>query len=384
MRPAVSPLALVLALYCAGLGAAGQYATFAVPFAALSRAYPEAGAALGWVVSALSLLGVALGLAAGALTARLGFRRSLIIALALGAAISAAQTTLPPLPMMLALRLAEGASHLAIVVAAPTLIAQIAPARWRGAALTLWGTFFGVAFTGVAVAGLPLVAAAGLPALLWAHAAWMAAMAALLAWRLPREQAPACEEAVPGLVAAHLEVYRSPRLAAPAAGWLFYTLTYVALLAVWPLVLSAEAGRALAALAPLAGIAVSMTLGVWLLRWMPAVRVILWGFALGLALAPLLGAGLVPAVALFAALGLVQGASFAAVPELNATARDRALANGALAQMGNAGNLLGTPVMLAALSAGGTAGPVALVMAAYAAAIAAHLGFARLRRRGAA
>jgi nitrate/nitrite transporter NarK len=91
-----------------------------------------------------------------------------------------------------------------------------------------------------------------------------------------------------------------------------------------------------------------------------------------------------PAVALFAALGLVQGASFAAVPELNATARDRALANGALAQMGNAGNLLGTPVMLAALSAGGMAGPVALVMAAYAAAIAAHLGFARLRRRAAA
>jgi hypothetical protein len=127
-----------------------------------------------------------------------------------------------------------------------------------------------------------------------------------------------------------------------------------------------------------------MTLGVWLLRRMPAVRVILWGFALGLAIAPFLGAGLVPAVALFAALGLVQGASFAAVPELNATARDRALANGALAQMGNAGNLLGTPVMLAALSAGGMAGPVALVMAAYAAAIAAHLGFARLRRRAAA
>jgi hypothetical protein len=286
---------------------------------------------------------------------------------------------------MLALRLAEGASHLAIVVAAPTLIAQIAPARWRGAALTLWGTFFGVAFTGVAVAGLPLVAAAGLPALLWAHAAWMAAMAALLAWRLPRGERPARDEdAAPGLVAAHLEVYRSPRLAAPAAGWLFYTLTYVALLAVWPLVLSDAAGRALATLAPLAGIAVSMTLGVRLLRRMPAVRVILWGFALGLAIAPFLGAGLVPAVALFAALGLVQGASFAAVPELNATARDRALANGALAQMGNAGNLLGTPVMLAALSAGGMAGPVALVMAAYAAAIAAHLGFARLRRRAAA
>jgi MFS family permease len=380
MRPTAPPVILVLALYAAGLGAAGQYAKLAVPFEALGAVYPQAGAALGWTVSLISLMGVALGLAAGALATRLGLRRSLIGALALGAAIAAAQATLPPLPILLALRLVEGAAHLAIVVAAPTLIARIAPERWQGAALTLWGTFFGVAFTVVAVLGLPLVAAAGLPALLWAHAAWMAAMAALLAWLLPREEPePAAEPPAPGLLAAHRAVYGSAFLAAPAAGWLFYTLTYVALLAVLPLTLGPAAGRALAALAPLAGIAVSMSVGVWLLRRMPAVKVVLLGLGLSLALTPFLGLGGVPAVALFAALGLVQGASFAAVPELAQTARDRALANGALAQMGNAGNLLGTPVMLAALGAGGMPALVGLTAAAYSAALAAYLALARRR-----
>ncbi|MFP4305280.1 MAG: MFS transporter [Rhodosalinus sp.] len=382
MRPAAPPVFLVLALYAAGLGAAGQYAKLAVPFEALGAAYPQAGAALGWTVSLISLPGVALGLAAGALATRLGLRRSLIGALAAGAVIAAAQATLPPLPVLLTLRLVEGAAHLAIVVAAPTLIAQVAPDRWRGAALTLWGTFFGVAFTAVAVLGLPLVAAAGLPALLWAHATWMAAIAALLARILPRAEADhAAEPPAPHLLDAHRAVYGSPFLAAPASGWLFYTLTYVALLAVLPLTLAPAEGRALAAFAPLAGIALSMSVGVWLLRRMAAVQVILWGFGLSLALTPFLGLGVAPAVALFAALGLVQGASFAAVPELAQTAPERALANGALAQMGNAGNLLGTPVMLATFGAGGMPALVGLTALAYAAAIAAHLALALRRAR---
>jgi hypothetical protein len=67
----------------------------------------------------------------------------------------------------------EGLSHLAIVVSAPTLIAQLSTVtRHQGKALTLWGTYFGVAFAGVALTA-PFVmhsvsGLAGLPAL---HAA---------------------------------------------------------------------------------------------------------------------------------------------------------------------------------------------------------------------
>jgi predicted MFS family arabinose efflux permease len=46
----------------------------------------------------------------------------------------------------------------------------------------------------------------------------------------------------------------------------------------------------------------------------------------------------------------VQGASFAAVPQLNGTAAGQAQANGAMAQMGNIGNTIGTPIMAAGLA----------------------------------
>lgn len=64
---------------------------------------------------------------------------------------------------------------------------------------------------------------------------------------------------------------------------------------------------------------------------------------------------------LSAALGIVQGASFSSIPELNATPEDRARAAGAVAQLGNLGTTTGTPV-LAALIAG--AGPMGLALAA--------------------
>jgi DHA1 family inner membrane transport protein len=41
-----------------------------------------------------------------------------------------------------------------------------------------------------------------------------------------------------------------------------------------------------------------------------------------------------------------SGANFAAVPQLNKDDQSRAYANGALAQMGNLGNLCGTPLLL--------------------------------------
>jgi predicted MFS family arabinose efflux permease len=89
--------------------------------------------------------------------------------------------------LFLATRLVEGVSHLAIVVAAPTLIARLSADRDRGVTLTLWGTFFGVAFALLAWAGIPLVDRAGVPALFATHAAIMAVAALGLMAALPRE-----------------------------------------------------------------------------------------------------------------------------------------------------------------------------------------------------
>ena len=136
----------VFALWAAGLGAAAQYGKMSVIFDLLPDIYPQAGAALGFLVSLVGGVGILLGVVAGLVVARVRYRRALLFALWLGAAVSAFQAFLPGFGWMLASRVVEGLSHLAIVVAAPTLIAQLSAVKDRGFTLTLWGTFFGVAF----------------------------------------------------------------------------------------------------------------------------------------------------------------------------------------------------------------------------------------------
>ena len=373
---------LVTLLWATGLGAAAQFAKVGLILPELAAVYPEAGTSLGFLVSLISAVGMVLGLFAGLLAVRIGLRRLLVASLALGAAMSAFQALLPGFEWMLASRVVEGAAHLGIVVAAPTILAQAVPEGWRGFAMTLWGTFFGVAFAVVAWAGLPLLAREGVGALFWAHAAWMAAGAALVIVFVPRvtEAAPAFDWR--GVWRRHVAVYSSPRMGAPAAGWLFYTITFVSLATVLPGTVAAEERAFVAGAMPIASIVSSMTLGVWLLRVTSAVNVVLLGFAiaavLALVLAALPGGAWLP-IALFAALGLVQGASFATVPELNATAGARASANGGMAQTGNVGNGIGTPLLLGLVAAAGFAPAMVVIAACLLAGLTVHLWLARRR-----
>ncbi len=380
-----TPFLLILLLWAAGLGAAAQFAKVSIIFASLRELYPHAGASLGFLVSVLSLMGIVLGTFAGLIVARVGFRRLLLAALVLGAAMSAYQATLPALSLMLASRVAEGLSHLTIVVAAPTLIAQITAPRHRAITMTLWGTFFGVAFTLVAWLGLPLAAAYGPQALFLAHAAALAAIALALGLWLPKPAATTIAFERLGLreiLVYHFKIYASAFTAAPAIGWLFYTLTYVSLLTLLPQTVAEDSRAFVAGAMPLASIVSSLTLGIVLLRWFEAVSVVIIGFSASIAIGALLVAS--PGdptlcICLFAALGLVQGASFAAITQLNHDAEAQSHANGALAQMGNLGNTCGTPLLLAILISFGFGGMIAIAIACYLAGIATHLIMRRRR-----
>jgi predicted MFS family arabinose efflux permease len=378
--------ALILALWGAGLGAAMQYAKVSAIYDLLGGIYPEGGAALGWLVSAIGGVGIVLGVVAAMLVARIRYRRALLGALWLGAAVSLAQALLPPLPIMLAIRMVEGISHLAIVVAAPTLIAQIATDRQRGLALTLWGTFFGVAFAVMAWAGRPLALYAGIPSLFALHAVYMAGFALYLSPRLrtlPQEEdAPAFS--LRTVLATHATIYRSTSISAPAIGWLFYTFCFVSILTVLPPYLDPEIRGLVMGAMPLTSIAVSMTIGVMLLRHFPAVQVVICGFALSvLAMIWLwmVPAGALACIALAGAMGLIQGASFASVPQLNSTAATQAQANGAMAQMGNLGNTLGTPVMAVALAGWGYVSLPILAGSAFSIGLILHIFLTFLRRK---
>ncbi|MFD0916555.1 MFS transporter [Pseudahrensia aquimaris] len=376
---------MILLLWCAGLGAAAQFAKIAVPFPALRMVYPDAGAELGWLLSLLSLVGAVLGIVAGELVGRLGAKRLVLVGMGVGAAASFYQSLLPSFEWMLLSRVVEGAAHLAIVVGAPTLIGQIAIVRFLGAAMTLWSTFFGVAFALVAWVGLPLVETYGLTGLFLAHGTVLVVAGILIALVVPSVEPVAHCPTTNGWFKRHAQAYSSPFVAAAGAGWFFYTLTFVALLAVVPDLLPADqAGPTLSRMS-LVSIGVSLAIVPLLIRRASSVSVVVAGLALAIAVV-ILGFGgenlALWAVVLFAVLGLVQGASFSAVPELNSAVQDQALAFGLMAQTGNIGNLLGTPILLLvlALGDGNRAALIVALAVIYALAILVHALLA-LRRR---
>ena len=377
--------ALVFALWGAGLGAAAQYGKVSVIFDMLPAIYPDAGPALGFAVSLVGLIGIVLGVVAGLVVARVRYRRALLGALWLGAALSLVQALLPPLPVLLLSRVLEGVSHLAIVVAAPTLIAQISAPKDRGLTLTLWGTFFGVAFAVLAVAGRPLALTLGPPALFAAHGAYMACFALYLSakLRILPDEGPQPVLSLGQILRDHVTIYRSPRQSAAGLGWLFYTFSFVSVLTVLPPYLDPDLRRWIMGAMPLVSIAVSMTLGVWLLSRMAAVRVVEIGFG-GSALAALwlwaVPGGPLACLALAAAMGLIQGASFAAVAQLNDSAPAQARANGAMAQMGNLGNTIGTPIMAAGLAVLGYGALPVLAGGAFVAGLLVHIWLGMRRR----
>jgi len=374
------PLILVLLLWLAGLGAAAQFAKIAVPFADFRELYPDVGSGFAWLLSIISVVGIFLGMTAGILAAKFGYVKLLILGLLLGAGVSFWQALLPSFPGILISRLIEGFSHLSIVVVAPTLIAQISSDRYRGMAMTLWSTFFGVSFAVIAWIGLPFVAAHGLSGLLSAHALFMLVVACCLAIafhafdvQLPTSNA---RLSMISILRHHVRAYRSPNISAPAIGWLFYTLTFVALLAIIPATLPADSRATVVGLLPLISIATSLILVSYLLNLIKATSIVIIGFMLAASVVLLTFTGLSIAIVfagLFAVLGLIQGASFAAIVQLNTSAEDRALANGAMAQMGNLGNTLGTPVLLAVLGISGVTGLLLAVCGLYLAGGVAHI-----------
>jgi len=113
-------LNIVLILWFAGLCSAAQFAKIAHIIPELEVIYPHAGSSLGFLLSLISLVGACLGLMAGLLVSYIGPRKILIIGLASGTLISLLQSVSLPLDIFLISRAFEGASHLAIVVAAPT------------------------------------------------------------------------------------------------------------------------------------------------------------------------------------------------------------------------------------------------------------------------
>ena len=226
-------LVLILILWVAGLLAAGQFAKIAVLLPEIRTLYPLSGSAIAWLLTLISLVGAIFGGLAGSIANRIGQKTVLITCLFVAGLLSLWQATLPSFGMMAASRVLEGLTHLGIVVAAPSFIAQLSSDRWRGATMSLWSTFFGVSFALFALAGIPLASSFGVTAVFQAHGAMMILIAVALPFFLGDIGKPLNKKGeAPG--STFLAAYRQWPKLWPGIGWLFYTLTFVSMLAILP------------------------------------------------------------------------------------------------------------------------------------------------------
>lgn len=342
---------LVILLQIAGLFAAAQFGKVALALPEFQAAYPEAGLLVPLMVSAVGLVGILFGAVAGPAVSGFGLARGLIAALMFGGILSLLQVFLPPLPLMAGLRLLEGVSHLAIVVAAPTLLSGLASDADRPVVMGLWACFFGMTMVILAVCLPVLLAWGGLGLVFGVHGAGMI-LIGLILWRaLPADRSTKLRR--PAFWDVHRALYIAPRLILPGAGFVWYTILYIALLAVLPLVL--DLSVAVMTALPLISIIGTLTGGFVAKKVRPDKLVLVAFFLTALAGVPVVMApgAFLPLGILFFVMAFIPAGSFAAIPHFNAGAEDRARATGGLAQLGNVGTTLGTPVFVVAAELGG-------------------------------
>ena len=364
------PRALVI--YACGVGAGLQFAKASVVFDPLVEHYAASETQVGWIVSSVGIVGMVLGATAGLVVAALGARPALLAALALAAVLSLAEATLPPLPVFLALRAIEGASHLTIVVAAPTCLGAVVAPRERALALGLWATFMSVAFLVAGAAAPGLAAHFGLGAVFLVHGLAMSALAVAAGFVAP--STPSRRRAEPFSLASaardHIAIYRNARTATPALCFLAYTGMYLALQTLTPELAPKDERAFLIVGMAVVSICASLLAGALSHRGVSPFLLTVGAFATtaiaSVALAFAVGHDeAIGAAALFrmAFLSLLPGAILQLIPMLNREPGAQAHAFGAVAQMGNVGSALGPPIFAASSLA---LGPVGLLLPALA------------------
>jgi len=342
------------AIVFAGIAAAAQIGKVPAAMTTIGAEFdlPLSGAAL--VVSLAALLAGLGGLAIGLAAARIGARRGLLAGLMLGALAAAlaplAQAALP----LYAVRIAEGAGFLLVVVSAPSLVAALAAPRDRPFAMGIWGCFMpgGIAL-GLFTA--PIVESFGWR-LAWSLTAALLVLALLLCWRLTPVMPAATSGPRPKLGALLRGLAEARRPLRIAAAFATYNIVYFGLAAFLPAYLESLGARtgvaggagAFAAIANLAG---NLAAAALMRRGVAPERLVVIGAATMGVLAGAVFLMPLPAAAVILALlasiigGLVPAACFALVPASVPRAELVAPAVGMTIQGNNLIQLLAPPLL---------------------------------------
>jgi MFS family permease len=363
----------ILAIVVAGIAAAAQIGK--VP-AAMTTIAAEFGLSLAAAALLAGLGGLAIGLAA----ARIGARRGLLAGLSLAALAAAIAPLAGSAPPLFAIRIAEGAGFLLVVVSAPSLVAALAGETDRPAAMGLWGGFMpgGIAL-GLLTA--PVVEQAGWR-LAWLLCAALLVAALLLCWRLIPPMPASAPGGRPTLRSQRRTLVAARRPLRVAATFAAYNVLYFGIAAFLPAYLESlgvgtgAAGGA-AALAALANLAGNLSAAALMRRGVAPERLVTLGAATMAVLAaavfvlPVASAAMTLALLACATGGLVPASCFALVPSSVPRPDLIAPAMGLTVQGNNLMQLLAPP-LLGALAAHGW--PLLALPLLLAGAFAARMG----------
>ncbi|HEV7266067.1 MAG TPA: MFS transporter [Falsiroseomonas sp.] len=313
----------ILAIVFAGIAAAAQIGKVPAAMTTIAAEFGLSLAAAALLVSLAALFAGLGGLAIGLAAARIGARRGLLAGLSLAALAAAVAPLAPSAPPLFAIRIAEGAGFLLIVVSAPSLVAALAAPADRPSAMGLWGGFMpgGIAL-GLFTA--PVVEAAG-----W-RPAWLLCAALLLAglvlcWRLIPRLPPVASGPRPRLAVQLRALMAARRPLRVAAAFAAYSCVYFGIAAFLPAYLESlgvgtgAAGGA-AALAAIANLAGNLSAAALMRRGVAPERLATAGAAAMALLAAAVFALPLPSSAMGLALlacgvgGLVPASLFALVP----------------------------------------------------------------------
>ncbi len=376
-------------LFTAGLVAAMQFGKVAPVMGDVQVAFGLGLVGAGFAVSILGLIGLIFGVAAGAVVAAIGLKRALYIALFGGAMMAAIGAVAPNGALFLATRLAEGFSHLLVVVATPALMTAHSSRKDMPFVLAIWGCFFGFGFGIMSLVAPEIVAAGGWRSLMGAHAVAVALTGVALVMALARSGYREDTFPLPklsGLIEAHQKLYTSGAPLLLAVLFAAYTMPFLAVLTFLGRYLvnvqgwstgatgSFIAGMTLVNLAATLAVGAMVRWGVKLKPAMIASFTVLGLSCAAIFLGGLGDAGIIAATIIaMIAFGMMPGYVFVTVPDVAPTQARAAMTYGGIAQFGNLGTFSGTPLFAFAYGQAGWPGGMVFVSLVCLAGIAATI-----------
>ena len=320
----------------------------------------------GWLASMFSATGMITAVFLGAAADRLNHRRLAVGGLVLMAISGACGSLARDAAQLIATRFVEGIGFLAVVVAAPSIIADAASGRERALALGLWPGYMPGGIS-IMILAAPLILLAGGWRLLWVVLAAAAAAGAVLmllsGWSARERQ----------IAAAGAAFWSNLRVVSARPGpWLLggcfalYGAQFYAIITWMPTFMIEERGTEPATAAALTTLVVVVNglcnvLGGWLLHrgvrpWVMiaasgTVMTISAFGAFSIAVADIARYGF--AVALCGAGGVVASALFAVAPLFAATPAQTGTVNGILVQASNLAQFAGPTALAAGASRSG-------------------------------